>query len=102
LLPNSIIDRTKLGFPTPWAQWLAGDQLNSIESMLTEPRTVERGLTERAAVQKLFSEHRAGQRENGNRIWRLLNLEIWQRVFIDREAHSVISDPLHAATAPNS
>jgi asparagine synthase (glutamine-hydrolysing) len=85
LLPDSIINRTKLGFPTPWARWLVGDQLNLIESMLTEPRTVERGLTERAAVRKLFSEHRAGQRDNGNRIWRLVNLEIWQRVFLDGE-----------------
>ena len=85
LLPHSIVYRQKMGFPTPWAYWLAGPQLDDLESMLLEPRTLERGLIERDAVRKLFAEHRAGRRDNGDRIWRLLNLETWQRVFIDGE-----------------
>jgi asparagine synthase (glutamine-hydrolysing) len=85
LLPDSIIHRTKLGFPTPWAHWLAGGQLDAIEQMLMENRTLDRGLIKPAALHKLFEEHRAGRRDNGNRIWRLLNLEIWQRIFLDCE-----------------
>jgi asparagine synthase (glutamine-hydrolysing) len=85
LLPHSIIYRKKMGFPTPWAYWLAGPQLDQLESMLLEPRTIERGLFKRSAVQKLFAEHRAGRRDHGNRLWRLLNLEIWQRVFMDQQ-----------------
>jgi asparagine synthase (glutamine-hydrolysing) len=83
LLPHSIVHRRKLGFPTPWAYWLAGPQLDNLERMLLEPRTLKRGLIERDAIQKLFTEHRAGRRDNGDRIWRLLNLETWQRVFLD-------------------
>ena len=30
-------------------------------------------------------EHRGGLRDHGNRIWRLLNLELWQRVALDGE-----------------
>jgi len=85
LLPLSIVYRKKLGFPTPWNYWLAGPQLDDLEKMLLDPRTTERGLIERVRVQKLFAEHRSGRRDNGNRIWRLLNLEIWQRVFLDGE-----------------
>lgn len=85
LLPHSIVHRWKMGFPTPWAYWLAGPQLDDLESMLLEPRTLERGLIERDAVRRLFAEHRAGRRDNGDRIWRLLNLETWQRVFLDGE-----------------
>jgi asparagine synthase (glutamine-hydrolysing) len=85
LLPDSIVHRRKMGFPTPWAYWLAGPQLDDLETMLLEPRTLERGLIKRDAVQKLFAEHRAGRRDNGDRIWRLLNLETWQRVFLDGE-----------------
>ncbi len=36
-------------------------------------------------MKRLFAQHRAGRADNGNRIWRLLNLELWQRVFIDGE-----------------
>jgi asparagine synthase (glutamine-hydrolysing) len=85
LLPHSIVHRRKMGFPTPWAYWLAGPQLDDLESMMLEPRSLERGLIERDAVRKLFAEHRAGHRDNGDRIWRLLNLETWQRVFFDGE-----------------
>ena len=83
LLPSSIMHRQKMGFPTPWEYWLSGPQLDELEKMLLEKRTLERGLLEPEAVRKLFEEHRQGRRDNGNRIWRLLNLEIWQRVFLD-------------------
>ncbi len=99
LLPDSIVHRRKMGFPTPWAYWLAGPQLGNLESLLLEPRTLQRGLIEQAAVQRLFSEHRAGHRDNGDRIWRLLNLETWQRVFLDGELPITNSISPHAVAA---
>jgi len=99
LLPHSIVSRRKMGFPTPWANWLAGPQLDDLQSMLLEPRTLERGLIERDAVRRLFSEHRSGRRDDGDRIWRLLNLEIWQRVFLDGELPTTESIPARAAVA---
>jgi asparagine synthase (glutamine-hydrolysing) len=85
LLPHGIIYRKKMGFPTPWAYWLAGPQLNDLEKMLLSPRTLERGFFQPEAVKKMFREHRAKRRDHGNRIWRLLNLETWFRVCIDRD-----------------
>ena len=94
LLPHSTVHRQKMGFPTPWTYWLAGPQLDDLENMLLEPRTLERGLIERDAVRRLFTEHRTGHRDNGDRIWRLLNLETWQRVSLDREL------PTQKSTSP--
>jgi asparagine synthase (glutamine-hydrolysing) len=71
---------------------LAGPQLDDLERMLLEPRSTERGLVRPESVKRIFAEHRAGQRDQGNRIWRLLNLELWQRVFLD-------SEPVGAVTA---
>jgi asparagine synthase (glutamine-hydrolysing) len=85
LLPASILNRRKLGFPTPWSGWLAGNQLDELEQTLAGPRSAERGLFEQQAVKRLFAEHRAAVRDNTDRIWRLLNLELWLRVFIDRD-----------------
>ena len=87
LLPHSIIYRPKLGFPTPWSGWLAGAQLDSIEQLLLEPRSMNRGFFKRAAVEKLFREHRARYRDHYDRIWRLLNLELWHRVCLEGESH---------------
>lgn len=86
LLPASIIYRRKMGFPTPWAHWLAGAQLDRIESLLLEPQSVERGLFKPRALRQLFEEHRRGFRDHATGVWRLLNLELWHRVFIDGAA----------------
>src|SRR6267154_1476960 len=87
LLADSILYRPKLGFPTPWSGWLAGPRLESIREMLLEPRSLNRGYFRREAIERLFNEHRAKRRDNYDRIWRLLNLEIWHRVCLEGEAH---------------
>ncbi|HTT25181.1 MAG TPA: asparagine synthase (glutamine-hydrolyzing) [Candidatus Sulfotelmatobacter sp.] len=86
LLPHSIIYRKKMGFPTPWSGWLAGARLNKLENLLVQDRTLARGLFRREAIQKLFKDHRSGSHDNSNRIWRLLNLELWFRLFVDRDS----------------
>ena len=85
LLPHSIVYRKKMGFPTPWAYWLAGPFQERLQRLLTEPRTLARGLFRPEGLKRLFAEHSAGHRDHGNRIWRLLNLELWFRVCVERE-----------------
>lgn len=86
LLPQSILNRPKLGFPTPWSRWLAGPQLDAIQSLLQEPRSLGRELFKPAAISRLLNEHRAGHRDHYERIWRLLNLELWQRVCLEGDS----------------
>jgi asparagine synthase (glutamine-hydrolysing) len=86
LLPHSIIYRKKMGFPTPWEGWLAGEQLQELEDLLLEPRSMQRNLFQPEAVRRLFAEHRTRARDNSNRIWRLLNLELWFRVYVDSDS----------------
>ncbi|MGB9198674.1 MAG: asparagine synthase (glutamine-hydrolyzing) [Terriglobales bacterium] len=90
LLPREILYRPKLGFPTPWSGYLAGPRLETIRDLLLEPRSLQRGYFRREAIEKLFDDHRAKRRDNYDRIWRLLNLEIWHRVCIEGESHEEI------------
>jgi asparagine synthase (glutamine-hydrolysing) len=90
VLPHEIIYRPKLGFPTPWSGWLGGSRLQSIRTMLLEPRSLERGYFRREEIEKLFEEHRAKHRDNYDRIWRLLNLELWHRVCLEGDAHDEV------------
>ncbi len=98
LLPREIIYRQKMGFPTPWAYWLAGPQLENLKHILLEPRTVDRGLFNADVVKQMFAEHRAGHRDHGNRIWRLLNLELWQRVCLEAEPIEDVAQPQRAVS----
>lgn len=95
LLPHSIVYRQKMGFPTPWAYWLAGSGLDNLQHMLLEPRTLDRGLFRSEVLQRIFDEHRSGYSDHGNRIWRLLNLELWFRVCIERDPVPAL---VHAAS----
>lgn len=98
LLPHSILYRPKLGFPTPWSGWLAGPRLETIRAMLLEPRSLNRGYFRREAIEKLFDEHRAKHRDNYDRIWRLLNLEVWHRVCLEGESHAEVAEPAMLAS----
>jgi asparagine synthase (glutamine-hydrolysing) len=85
LLPEAIIHRRKMGFPTPFRGWLVGDRLGLIENTLLDSRSTARGLFRTEAIRRCFGEHRADKMDHSERIWRLLNLELWHRVFIDRD-----------------
>jgi asparagine synthase (glutamine-hydrolysing) len=87
-----------MGFPTPWEYWLAGPQLDDLERMLLEPRSVERGFFRAESLKRIFAEHRSKFRDHGNRIWRLINLEVWQRVAIDREPAEAVAQQLGSRT----
>jgi asparagine synthase (glutamine-hydrolysing) len=100
LLPQSIIDRPKLGFPTPWRSWLAGPQLDDIERLLLEPRSIDRQFFKRSAIDKLIREHRAHYRDHYDRIWRLLNLELWHRVCLEGESHAWADRSFNAKSVP--
>ncbi|HUO25383.1 MAG TPA: asparagine synthase (glutamine-hydrolyzing) [Candidatus Aquilonibacter sp.] len=92
LLPLSIIYRPKLGFPTPWSGWLAGPRLDWIEGLLLEPRSLDRDYFKPPALKKLFHEHRTRHRDHYDRIWRLLNLELWHRVCLEGETQSFLTE----------
>jgi asparagine synthase (glutamine-hydrolysing) len=85
LLPRTVIYQKKRGFPTPWRTWLAGPWLGEVERMLLDPRSLQRGLFQPAALTGIFREQRAGVVDNSDRLWRLYNLELWHRIFVDAD-----------------
>ena len=99
LLPREIVYRQKMGFPTPWAYWLRGPELDGLQQLLLEPRTTDRKYFRPEVVKRLFAEHRAGTRDHGNRIWRLLNLELWERVCVEGDPIDDVVQSKSAAVA---
>jgi asparagine synthase (glutamine-hydrolysing) len=101
LLPSEIIYRKKMGFPTPFAQWMSGPQIQTMEQLLLDPRTSSRNIFRPAAVEQLLAEHVSGQRIHHERLWRLLNLELWFRIFVDRDPEPLkMTTELFAIPAP--
>ena len=96
VVPRAILRRRKMGFPVPLGRWLREDGRASLDSLVLSPRALSRGWLDPAVVRALVEEHRNGEADHGERLWLLLNLEIWQRLFLDREPPQALSEVLHA------
>ena len=93
LLPESILERPKMGFPVPFAGWMRGPWNSVARDVLLDRRSRERGLIDATAVEHLLRNHAEGRSEGGDHIWSLLNLELWHRTFIDGEGVQTLSAP---------
>ena len=85
LVPREILTRRKMGFPVPVGRWFRGAFWPVVREFVLGRRALERGLFQPAFLRRLADEHRTGTAEHGARLWLLVNLEIWQRIFVDAE-----------------
>jgi asparagine synthase (glutamine-hydrolysing) len=90
-VPQEILTRRKMGFPVPVGRWLRGPFWSIVEEFILSPRAQERGLFNPAMLRRLAEEHHSGAREHGDRLWLLVNLEMWQRIFLEGEDRSAVS-----------
>ncbi|MDX6693396.1 MAG: asparagine synthase (glutamine-hydrolyzing) [Blastocatellia bacterium] len=86
VLPPSILKRRKMGFPVPIGAWFRGRYASVLDEYVLGERAAARGLFDAAFVRSLVERHRAGIENHSERLWSLVNFEIWQRRFIDGEA----------------
>ncbi|HEY4128771.1 MAG TPA: asparagine synthase (glutamine-hydrolyzing) [Gammaproteobacteria bacterium] len=92
ILPKEILNRGKMGFPVPFGRWLRGRYAPLLDDLVLSPRAQARGLFDPAYVQHLVTEHRSGEWDHGERLWSLINVELWQRIFLEGEAPDAVLD----------
>jgi asparagine synthase (glutamine-hydrolysing) len=81
LLPADIIHRKKMGFPTPLRQWLKQPRIEPVLSSLASRDSFLAEYLDLGEVRGLLERHRSGFEDSTDRIWRLLNLEVWGQLF---------------------
>ena len=81
-LPDSIINRKKMGFPTPLETMFRGELYDYAYETLLSAQAMGRGYFDRTAVENLLIDHRAGKVQNHREIWQLVVLEEWHRQFL--------------------
>ncbi len=82
-LPPHVLRRRKLGFNAPVGVWMRRDLDRLVDQWLSPDLVRRRGLLEPTAVARLVDEHRHGVRDHGLRLWTLIVLEQWQRIYRD-------------------
>ena len=73
--------------------------MDYVEEILLDPRAISRDLFKPHRVRQIIAEHRSKHRDYGDQIWRLLTLELWQRIFLDRDAHFALPPEVTSADA---
>lgn len=92
-IPDHILDRPKQGFTVPMREWLRSDLRCLPSTILLDPRCVERGLFRKREIQRLIDDHQNAKRDNTEKLWSLIQLELWLQTYIDRHPSGPISTP---------
>ena len=82
LLPDEIIHRKKMGFPTPLKSWLLDPASAPLYDFLLEPGGLIAQELNVEFTRDLIARHRGGTEDATDRIWNLLNLQMWGDVFL--------------------
>jgi asparagine synthase (glutamine-hydrolysing) len=82
LVPASLIDRPKMGFGIPRAEWLRTEMKELVIDTLTDTTARQRGWLDPVQVKKVLDIHMSGQ-DKDNLIWPMLMLELWARTWLD-------------------
>lgn len=85
ILPEAILTRKKMGFPVPVGSWFRNEFRHIIDEYVLSERTQSRGLFNADFIREIVARHNSGAENHDERLWALVNFEIWQRQFIDGE-----------------
>ena len=84
ILPDEILTRSKMGFPVPVGSWFRNEFRHIVDENVLSERALNRGIFNADFVRQIVAEHNAGANHD-ERLWFLVNFEMWQRRFIDGE-----------------
>jgi asparagine synthase (glutamine-hydrolysing) len=88
LLPRDIIYRKKMGFPTPLRQWFRERKSDPLFGLLLDRNAFLADYINLDYVRELVGRHRSGTEDATDRIWRLLNLQVWgETIFAGHQEH---------------
>jgi len=82
VVPPAIVNRKKLGFPTPTRVWLRGEMYDWAHDVLSRSGAGE--LLDLGYARQLLEEHKQGKVDNSRKVWTVLVFCIWHAIFVER------------------
>jgi asparagine synthase (glutamine-hydrolysing) len=82
LVPAELIERPKMGFGIPRAEWLRSGMKEMVVDTLTDSTATQRGWFNSSEVRNVIDTHMAGE-DKDNLLWPILMLELWARTWLD-------------------
>jgi asparagine synthase (glutamine-hydrolysing) len=82
LVPAELIDRPKMGFGIPRAEWLRTGMKEMVVDTLTDSTATQRDWFAPKEVKRVIDLHMNGE-DKDNILWPMLMLELWARTWLD-------------------
>jgi len=82
LVPSNLIERPKMGFGIPRAEWLRGDLKEMAYDLLTDQTAKQRGWFNQKEITKVLKIHMEGEDQDLT-LWPILMIELWAREWFD-------------------
>lgn len=76
-VPQSLIDRPKMGFCIPLEQWLRRSLVDWAENLLDERKLNQQGFLNASLVRRYWHEHKTGKRNWQGILWNILMFQQW-------------------------
>jgi asparagine synthase (glutamine-hydrolysing) len=76
-VPKDLIERPKMGFGVPVADWLRGPLRGWAEELLDESRLRSQGFFYPRIVREMWSEHLMGTHNWQSQLWAVLMFQAW-------------------------
>jgi len=79
-LPQAVLDRPKMGFAVPIAQWFRGDLKEMAHDLILGSKADD--LLQQNTVERIWAEHQRGFRDRSTELWTLLMFRLWQQKYL--------------------
>lgn len=81
IVPPHMVEKKKLGFPTPIRVWLKDELGNYVRNTINNSKTD--GLINKAYAINLLDEHIKGTKDNSRKVWTIFIFCLWHQIFIE-------------------
>jgi len=81
IVPPAIVNRRKLGFPTPTRVWLKGEMHDWADDLLS--RSGAGDLLDLEYARSLLAAHRRDEADHSRKVWTVLVFCVWHAIFVE-------------------
>ncbi|WP_169732448.1 asparagine synthase (glutamine-hydrolyzing) [Haloglycomyces albus] len=91
IVPPAIVERPKMGFPTPYRQWLAGPMFDWVDQLFAQSQAGH--LLNLDYARQMLRDHREGNGDHARKVWTVMIFCIWYSQLDARAAGQDAHEP---------